>query len=334
MKKFIIVSLIILIALTTLLLNYQSFSNLYTSAMGTINIYNTSIPYEVLSQYKSGNPVEKKEAESELKKICLNIIEYPNWQNYLDYINLKIYTGNVLPQNGDELLIVLNLSKDLAVICIFADNGQSYSYFEKIDNLMPIESVEFIGIPDKEYDFLSIYQIADERLGAYYYENFFEIFMYNGENFTKKLKETIFFEEIFKSIWIDDTAPKDEWNKNMIKNTILFKENSSLVIAISGTKNKYKASSSDIAPEPADFKLVDSSSYKYKYFWNKDSEEFSRNDTLITFNDLPVFIIGDSDNDYKNLCNFSKNKYKLLTTSGKIIYIDKNLIDDNITISD
>lgn len=334
MKKFVIASLIILIAIATLILNYQSFSNLYISAMSTTNIYNTSIPYEVLSQYKSDNPIKKKEAESEIKKICLNIIEYPNWQNYLDYIDLKIYTGNILPQSGDEQLIALNLSKDLAVICIFTDNGQGYSYFQKIDNLLPIESVKFIGIPDKKYDFLSVYQIADERLGAYYYENFFEMFMYNGKDFIKELRETIFYEEIFKSIWIDDTAPKDEWNKNMIKNTILFKENSTLIISISGTKNKYKASSSDIVPEQTAFKLFDSNSYKYKYFWNKDSEKFSRNDTMITFNNIPVFIIGDSENDYKNLCDFSKNKYKLLTTSDKIIYIDKNLIDENTTISD
>ncbi|SKC79793.1 hypothetical protein [Maledivibacter halophilus] len=330
MKKYVIATLIIMILATSLFLNYQSFGELYTSAMSTINIYNTSIPYGLINQYKSDNPTKQKEAEAEIKKICLNILQYPNWQNLLNYIDLKIYTGNILPEAGDELLIVLNLSKDLAAVCIFTDQGQGYNYFDKINNLLPVESIKFINIPNRNYNFLTVYQIADERLGAYYYENFFEIFMFNGEIFEKKLRETTFYEEIFKSIWIDDTAPKDEWIKNMLKNTILFKENSTLNIFVSGTKNKYKASGSDAIPNASDFNLIDSSSYKYKYFWNQDSEEFSRNNTITAFSNTLVFIIGDSDTDYKNLCNFSKNKYKLLTTSGKIIYIDKNLIDEDI----
>lgn len=329
MKKIIITILIIILVITAILLTHQDFTTLYTSAIEAISIYDTFIPYDLLKQYESDNPVKRKEAETEIKKICLDILEYSNWQNYLDYIDIKIFTGNVLPQSGDELVVALNLSKDLASICVFSDNGQNYNFAEKIENLLPINQIKFVKIPDKDYDFLIAYQTADERLGAFYFENFLEAYMYNKEVFEKKLKETIFYEEIFKSIWIDKNAPENEWLKNTIKNTIVFIENSNLIVNVSGTKNKYKSSDSISIPTSSDFKLINSSSYDYKYFWNKELDEFNRTQNIVTFNNIPVVIIGDSETDYKNLCGFSKNKYKLLTTSGKIIYIDKDLIDDN-----
>ncbi|SHJ78831.1 hypothetical protein [Paramaledivibacter caminithermalis] len=329
MKKIIMTMSIIFFITSFICFTYENFSIIFTSAIDTITIYNTFIPYNLIKQYNSDNPVKKREAESEIKKICLDAIEYLNWQDYLDYIDLKIYKGNVIPNKREELIIGLNLSKDLSVVCIFIDNDQNYSFFGKIENLLPIEKIKFIEIPDKEYDFLVVYQMADERLGGFYYEKFLEIFFYNSGVFEKKLKEIVFFEEIFKDIWIDETAPENQWSKNMIKNNILFIENHTLYIAVSGIKNKYTTSNSITIPKSSDFKLIYSNSYKYKYYWNKDLLEFNRKENIVTFKNIPVFIIGDSETDYKNLCNFSKNKYKLLTTSGKIIYIDKELIDSN-----
>lgn len=320
--------LAIFLVVAVLLFNFGYSKNIYTLAVDAFSMFSTSIPYNLVKEYEGDNLIKKKEAEIELKKICLANLEYTNWQNYLDYIELRTFRGNVLPQEGQELIVALNLSKDLAAVCIFSDNGQGYDFVQKIDNLLPIESIELVKIPDKEYNFLVIYQIADERLGAYYYEKFFEVYMYSDGVFKEKLKETIYYEEIYKSIWIDESASKDEWNKNTMRNSVLFIDNSNLHVDISGTKNKFKASGSNSIPKNSDFKLIDSSSYKYKYFWNSEFQGFSRRESIVTFNSIPAIIIGDSETDNKNLYGFSKNKYKLMTSSGKILYIDKNLLDE------
>ncbi|WP_432409248.1 hypothetical protein [Wukongibacter sp. M2B1] len=327
MKRKLIIVLTVFLIVSTISLNQGHLTTVYTSAIDTFNAINSSIPYTLIEQLESSNIVKQREAEAELKKITLNILDYTNWESYIDYIDMKTYKGNVLPDNGDELIVTLNLSKDLAIVCIFSDNGQNYSFAQKIENLMPIETIQFVKIPDKKYDFLVIYQIADERLGAFYYEKFLEIYMFEETTFKDKLKETTFYEEIYKSSWIDESAPKDEWIKNSIKNNIAFIENSNLYINVSGTKNKYKAEGHSTMPKSSDFKIAESSSYKYKYFWNKEFEKFSRKEETVTFNDSPVFIHNDSETDSKNLCGFSKNKYKLVTSSDKILYIDKELID-------
>jgi len=327
LKRILIIVLAIFLVASTISLNQGHFTTIYTSAIDSFNAINSTIPYSLIQQLESSNIVKQKEAKVELKKICLNILDYTNWQDYIDYIDLKTYKGNVLPGNGNELIVALNLSKDLAIVCVFSDNGQNYSFAQKIENLLPIETIQFVKIPDKNYDFLVIYQLADERLGAFYYEKFLEIYMFEKTAFKEKLKETTFYEEIYKSVWIDQSAPDDEWNKNTIKNNIIFIENSNLHIDVSGTKNKYKATGHNTMPKSTDFKIVDSTSYKYRYFWNKEFEQFSRKEDIVTFNDVPVFIHNDSETDSKNLCGFSKNKYKLVTSSDRILYIDKELID-------
>ncbi|WP_432664558.1 hypothetical protein R9X47_29015 [Wukongibacter baidiensis] len=328
MKRKLIFVLVILLVASTISLNQGHLTTIYTSAIDSFNAINSSIPYSLIEQLDSSNIVKQKEAETELKKICLDILDYTNWQNYIDYINLETYKGNVLPGGSDELIVALNLSKDLATVCVFSDTGQNYSFAQKIENLLPIETIQFVKIPDKDYDFLVIHQIADERLGAFYYEKFLEIYMFEKNIFKEKLKETTFYEEIYKSVWIDESAPKDEWNKNTIKNNILFIENSDLYIDVSGTKNKYKAKGDNTIPKSNEFKIENSTSYKYRYFWNKEFEKFSRKEDVVTFNDVPVFVHSDSETDSKNLCGFSKNKYKLVTTSDKILYIDKEVIDE------
>jgi len=328
-KKMLVTVLTIFLVTSIILLNLGYFSTVYTSAVNTFSIFNASIPYTLIQQYEGDNLIKKKEAEAELKKICLNHLEYTNWRDYLEYIDLKIYKGNILPNNSKELIVALNLSKDLAVACIFKDDGESYNFAQRIENLLPIDTIKFIKIPDKEYEFLIPYQVADERLGAYYYENFLEVYMYNNDFFEEKLKETIFYEEIYRSIWVDDSAPEKEWTKNTIKNNIIFiDKNSKLYIDVSGAKNKYIAYGDNTIPKSSDFKVSDSNSYSYKYFWNKEHEKFSRKEDIVTFNNIPVFIIGDSETDNKNLCGFSKNKYKLMTSSDRILYIDKELIDE------
>lgn len=326
MKKNIIAILTIFFILAMIFSNLGYLTNIQPISVGAFNMIRNSIPYSLIDDYEGDNLIRKREAEEELKKICLSNLEYSNWENYLDYIELRVSKGNVIPGDDEELIVAMNLSKDLAAICIFSDNEQSYDFVQKIDDLQPIESIKTIKIPNNDFNFLAAYQIADERLGAYYYENFFEIYMYSNGDFRKKLKEAIFYEEIFKSIWIDASAPKDEWNKNTIKNNVLFIENSNLHIDISGTKNKFKAAGSDRIPNSSDFKLIDSNSYKYKYFWNAEFQEFSRREDIVIFNNTQGFIIGDSETDSKNLSGFTKNKYKLLTVSGKILYIDKELI--------
>ncbi|RKD27929.1 hypothetical protein SAMN02745883_00321 [Caminicella sporogenes DSM 14501] len=330
MKKIIIYFIILLILTTSLLIKYNENSIIQVVAYSLVSSIEPTITNKLLKNYNSNNPDVKKKAENTIKEICLNSLKYENWKKYIDYIDLNIYFSNIIPNDKKELIINLNLSKDRAVICIFTENNGNYIFYDKIENLLPIENIKFIKIPNKNYNFLITYQIADERLGAYYYEKFIEIYMYKNKYFKKLWKETLFSEEIFRSNLIDKNAKADEWTKNIIKNNIDFIKNSTLEIIVSGIKKTFKAQNKNSIPPANQFKLVDTDTYKNKYYWNQEFENFSIFKDVVLFHNKPVIVIKDSNFRGQTVHTFFKNKYKILTISDKIIYINKSDIHLNI----
>lgn len=329
MKKKLTIILIILGITTILISKYNNIDSAYTMAYNLVSSTKTSITTSLLEDYYRDDSIEKKDAERIIKEVCLNNLNYDNWKDYIDYININIYKAKVIPGDKEQLIISLNLSKDIAVIAFFEKSDDSYRYIGKLDNLLPIEDIKFINIPKKNHNFLVTYQINDERLGAYFYEKKLSIYMNKEDGFDKVLDETLLYEEIFKSNWVDKNAGTDEWIKNIIENDIRFQNNDNLSIFVSGLKNKYISKNDTGIPSADSFKLVSSNSYDKIYYWNEEFEKFSLCKETMSFNGTEIIIIGDTKNDIHNITGYSKDKYKVLTTSGRILYIDKKLISED-----
>lgn len=328
MKRIFIYLLILLLFIFTFNI-LQKYNIIYTTAYSIASSLKTVITNEMLENYKSTSIDKKKKAEKKIKEVCLNNLQYHNWKKYIDYIDMKLYFSNIIPDEGDELTVTLNFSKDNAAICIFKEQDQNYIFYDKIENLLPVENIKFIKIPGKNYNLLAIYQIADERLGAFYFEKFLEIYMFKNSKFEELWKETVYVEEIYKSRWTDKNAPINEWTKNVIENNIDFIKNSTLEIIVSGTKKTYKAKNLNTIPSPNKFKLIDTIIYKNKYFWNSQFENFSLFNKTVSFYNKPVIVIGDSNLKGQSVHNYFNNKYKILTISDKIIYVNKNVLTNN-----
>lgn len=325
-KKIFFLLITFLITSTMLYYKFESVNFVYTTTFNIANRSKMTITKDLMEDYKSYDESVRKRAEKVIKEVCLNNLGYENWKDYMDYIDINIYKSNILPSSGQELIVNLNLSKDLAVICIFTQEGQNYIFWNKIENLLPIEVIKFVKIPDKDYNFLVVYEINDERLGAYFYEKLIEIYMYKSNQFINIWKKNFYFEEIYKSSWIDERAPGNEWVKNIVHNKIDFIYDDNLKILVSGTRRKYLAFGNNDVPAASSFKLKSTSSYEDVYYWNKEFETFSMSENVLTFKGTSVVIVGDTKTDVRNIHGYSNEKYKLQTFSGKIIYIKKNSI--------
>ncbi len=319
-------SFIILLSLFFVLLGYYTF--LKNSTLSTFSYFIPSsssgeLTYQLINDYKQGNENTRKAAETEIKKICLRNSGYENWIDYLDYININLYESNVTPTPSKELIISTNLSKDLAVVCIYEDTGEFYEYSKKIDNLLPIENIQFINIPNSNYNFLIIYQVNDERLGAYLYRKFLDIYMYTDENFIKIMNETIYSEEIYRNIWIDRNA-RDNWIKKIVDNKIDFVMNQNLVMNVSVVSQEYRAPGQREIPPESEFELTNEEKYKYTYFWNEEFRRFSLYQDTLFYKNKKVLIIKDFETTTSNEHINMKNKFEIITSSGKKLFINKN----------
>lgn len=144
---------------------------------------NNSISRNSLLEYHSNDTDLSFHAKNQIAKIVLDKLEYTHWNDLIEYIDTSIYQEKILPSTTSQLIIVLNLSKDLAVIAIFDKINGEYIFYSKIENLVPISNIFFYTYPSKDYKFMAIKQVLDEKLGAFVFEEFIEIFFYLDDSF-------------------------------------------------------------------------------------------------------------------------------------------------------
>lgn len=320
-KKNITMFLIVL----SILVVYNSFKSEYNLNIVSFSFSDkTNIALDVLEDYYGSNTEKKELARKHIIKTCLNNSDYNHWEEYIDYIDINIHISNITPNNSESLIVSINLSKDLSLICIMNKNIDEYVFYKSIKNLFPINDIRFIQVPNKNYNFLIIYQTLDERLGAYSYEEFFDIYIFKNNDFEKLLKENIFSEEIYRKKWINKDSPSDQWEKVIIRNEVDFITKDTLKIFVSGINNKYIGYSEIKIPDKNMFSLSSSDNYSYTYYWNPEFENFSLfNKQLNIFNTIGIVI---KDSRYMFQYVDSIEKYKILTKSGNVIYLDKKII--------
>lgn len=232
--------------------------------------YNSLIDKNIVESYLSSSEDEPKNEvlRKQIIKNVLNATGYNNWNEYIDYIDLKIYKLDVLPNNKQDILFSLNLSKDNALIAIYEDTmNDKYFYKNKITNLSPVKNISSFK------DFLVVEQLLDERLGAFFIDNFVEVFYFDKNSFKDTFKKSIYYDEIYKDIWLDKNAPNDIWNKNIQKSSIDYLDEDIPKILAITTNIQSKAKSTN-TPKKDDFKEISKTSQQELYTWDENEKIF------------------------------------------------------------
>jgi len=253
----------------------------------------------------------------------LDIIEYDKWNEFLNYININTYNANVIANSSQQLILSLNLSKDSGVAVIFDEVGDDYIFRTKIENLSPIQNIQSIKHPTQNNDFIAIYQIIDESLGAFFRENFVQIYRYSGSDLNLVWEKTLFYEEIFKQNWINLESPETDWTMVVEETEIDFNFTNSVKINTITSFKKYEAQSKN-TPKKNDFLLKEEKSYTKPYYWSEEYKTFVlgelTRDTFIS----DVAILDDMDNRQEWLFGITNPYYRVSTRKGEIIYLPKS----------
>lgn len=325
LKNLFTVLLIIILLFTILTLNEFFNNNQYISTFKTYLVPDLKISKELLNTYYGENDTLRKESSKSIILTTLKNLKYDQWIEYADYIQLMIYQSNILPFNEDELLVVLNLSKDTSVIAIYTPVNDEYVFTNKIENILPIQNISFLPSPELGHNLIITNQLLDERLGAFFLEEFIEIFVYLDDNFKSVWKKTKYKDETYNAQWLNPKAASNEWTKIIENNQIQFDKNPNLNIAVSIKRKKLK-SIKETFPLKEDFKLVEELVTQENYYWNPKYKRFIIKEGTIKTNSEPIAIIDDTNHWLESFLGFSSNNYKVITTNGKIIYMDKKLI--------
>lgn len=279
---------------------------------------------QLLILYKNqDDPIIKKDAEKQIISIALKGMGYEKWQEFIDYIEISIYEGQVLPNPSKQIIIALNLSKDLSVVGIYHEVGDSFIYHSKIENLAPIEDIQFLKISALNHEALAITQVLDERFGAFFYEKSLDVFYYLSDEYKNVWHKTIYYEEIYKEIWIDPEGNENQWNR-IVEETVLDFVSSEPFRINSITSLKKYTTKSKQPPPLEQFNQVDSYTHQDAYYWNPEYQSFILGELSKDVFISSAALLEDMTKGREILYGVENNNYKIITNKGELIYLPKN----------
>lgn len=295
-------------------------------AVATLKLYTSpslQLDMDLLEDYEKGDMEIKRAAELEIIQTTLKNLEYNKWEEYIEYMELQLYRGQVLPNNYSQLLVAINLSKDQAVVAIYNYINDNYIYNTSIMDLAPIESLQLIPYEAAQYDYIVINQVLDERFGAFFFNKYMEIYLHLENGFKKVWHKSTFYEETYKEVWMNPKADETIWNRVQEETLVDFIIGTPLRINTITSYKKMVADSRGM-PQPSEFKVVDANTYKYSYYWHHDYNSFIMaeltQDVFIT----RAALVEDMEKSREALYGIANKNYKLITQKGEVIYLPKS----------
>jgi hypothetical protein len=281
------------------------------------------ISKQLIHMYESNDSAEKTKAKKNIIEITLNSLQYEKWKEYKDYIDIHLYIENVLPKETSQLIIALNLSKDLGVVAIFNDASDSYIFHNKIENIAPVDEIKFLSKAPHPHKMLVIHQTIDEKFGSFFYEKFLQIYYYFPQGFKNVWQKTLYYEEIYKEVWIDPSANPDLWNKIVEETVIDYILSEPLKINTLSSFKKYSIHSKEY-PENKAFTLTHSDDYKRSYYWSSQYNTFILGEISKEVFLSNAALLEDMQTRVEALYGFTNKNYKIITPKGEIIYLPKS----------
>jgi len=312
------------IVLLTFFSTYSFFEN--KEALTTFKLYTSpslQISKDIIEAYEGGDDLARKDAKEKLIQRTLRNLDYDKWLEFEEYIDLQLHRGHILPNNNSQLLVVLNLSKDQSVLAIYDFINDAYIYNTKIEGLTPIETIEFVSFEAENYDYLIIKQVIDEGLGAFFFEKYMEIYLYNNSSFQRVWNKTLFYEETYKEIWVNPNASETLWNKIQEETLVDFVNGNPLRINTVTTFKKMVAQGKEM-PKLTQFTVVQNNTHKNSYYWSPDYNTFILAELSQTVFLTKAALLQDMELSREALYNINNKNYRLITTKGEIIYLPKS----------
>lgn len=323
-KLFFIVIFIILIL--TYIGRLYYISNTSNTVFNHIFPSMNNINSQLIKNYFSSNEEIKKDAENMIKEIVLKDINYENWIDYIEYIDIAIYPIDIIGDKKEDLIITLNVSKDIGVLAIYKPFNNNYIFTSKIENLTYINKVTTLRNIPLGKSFIIVEQTLDEKLGAFFFDNYVQIFVNNNNSFTEVFKQSLNYEGYYYEKWSDPSLEKPKWIKLIEQSLVdyITDENNNILINITKSIFKYEGYNYGRNTIPENFQLIKEENLKIKYFWSKKYSYFIQYEGRVNASNTPVGIIEYSGQFADSLLGLYKPYYKVIHKNGKIEYINSN----------
>ncbi len=286
----------------------------------------------LIDKYMSSSGHEKEELEDKIKQKTIKDMELDKWLEYIEYVKLIVYPVDIVDDSKKDLIIGLNLSKNLGAIGIYKLDGENYILEDKIENLTTIEKISVKIDETKSRKFLLVEEFLDERVGAYFTDKFLRVFTNIDDKFEEVFRQSIDYEAYVYEKWIDADKENPKWYKFNENNIIDydFEIDNNASFSVYQKIKKLEGQDGSSSEIPTKFKQVEESEFKTKYYWSEEYKRFIMGKGEIISTGEKVAILEDTSRTVDYLLNLGDKYYKVINKNMTIKHIkhDKiNIID-------
>jgi len=287
---------------------------------------------QVVENYFSQDENLKEAAEMLIKKSALKDLGYENWTNYIEYIEIILYPIDIINGPTEDLIIVLNLSKDIGVIGMYTSIDNNYIRSYKIEDLSYIESISSVKISQLDKAFLIVEEVLEENLGSFSKDHYIQIFTLKNSSFQEVYRQSINYETYYNEKWSNPSLENPTWFKLKEKSLIdhIVNKEDSISFNVSKTISKFSAPDTKDGTTPEEFSLIEERNFDITYIWSEIYGYFILGEGKIQSTEKLVGILEDTYHTADSYLNLGDKYYKVIDKSGRIEYINNK---DIIVIS-
>ncbi|WP_427339499.1 hypothetical protein [Caloranaerobacter sp. DY30410] len=326
MKKGTIAFLTLILFIITIFIGQQYYNaSVVKTTFNEILLISSNISEKLVDNFFSKDEKLKKDAQNKIKKIVLKDLGYDNWLDYIDYIEVKIYPADVIDNEEEDLIIAINISKDLGVIGIYKKHNDIYVYVDKIENLAYINKINTLRYKPKNLIFIIVEEELEENIGAFFYDKYTRIFTKRNSSYEEVFRFSTNYEGYFYEKWTKPKLKNPKWFKLIEYGIIeqITDENLDLHIKASKIIQIFESEEANIDSIPEKFILINEKNLELDYFWSDKYKYFIQGEGITKSNEI-VGIIESSDQFADYYLNLSNKYYKIIDKNGKIKYINSN----------
>lgn len=320
----------IIILIVFLVMNFFSRDSEKSIYTGNFT-FKEELNINLIDSYSKSKGEEKNQLEYHIKNLVIRDMKLDEWSKYLEEVEMKTYNLDLINGDEKELLISLNLAKNLGVLGIYKLEGELYSLVSKVENLTNIENITVEKNKKTGQKFLVLEEFLDERIGAYFIDKFMRIFIEKDGEFREVLRQSRDYEAYYYEKWIDPNKETSKWYRLNEKNIIEydFKDNGQTIIDIHKTLNKSEGLNGTASKIPTEFKEVEKRNFDIKYMWNDEYNTFIIGEGKLIATGEKVAILEDTSKTVDYLLNLGDKYYKVVNKNMKTKYVKEKEI--NIT---
>lgn len=312
MKNYKLVSFIIVFFIIMILILFLS----YKAIPITYNKSDLILTEKNIDGYFSDNIKEKSKSTEKIKEIVLRDLDFGDWMDYKEYMNILVFPTN-LKNDDTDLIIGLNLSKDTGVIALYKKENDKYILKDSIKDLSYIDYIRTQETADKF--FLIVEETIDEKLGGYFYDERLVIY-YKEDNFKKVFDETKVYESYFYEGWKKEDIKNPKWFKLTENNIIdIVDEKNNLKINMHKDLRIYTSDESSTSI-PSNFNEYKNKDLELNYHWDKNLNYFIQNEGILVDSGELIGIISISNQNADYYLEDEKILYEIIDKKGNIRY--------------